>query len=342
MDLEICSFPAYTGGIFRSCIRWKKCGRASQRPSLLAARITGAVRIDGKEIKLLESTPVELRMEEGSETMYRCIIPRSAPPSMRLRSLEVVYTIIVEGYYGKKKNVRAEMFDVYPVGFEPSGKIESIIVHEDMIRIGDGDDTAFGEIVSSLRNKPASSGTIAEMVEQKRHVLEEFPRFMNKVVERYKKESKGDIYFYVSIEGDSGVEVGRHRVNAWNGDEEVAKIEYRRHLIESDVMTIWYKRNIRSTRIVLMVAECIDGKVSSSEERVVKEFNSNMCLYKRVPVNVKHDWFTFDCALFSVRFSYRIEFDGVGFVLPVNKVSPKARIGMDEYQQIILSNENRV
>ncbi|AFN83716.1 hypothetical protein EROM_091000 [Encephalitozoon romaleae SJ-2008] len=330
MDFEIYSSDVYTGGVFKSCIKWKRCGYTSQKPGLLAARITGIVRIDGKEVKFLESTPVEIQMGEGIETIYRCTIPRNALPSMRLKSLEVVYMIIVEGYYGTKKDIRSEIFDVYPIGLEPPRKMESMIVHGDMIRIGDGDSTAFGEIVNSLRNKSEwSSGTIAEMVEQRMRILEEFPRFMNKVVERYREEIKGDIYFYVSME-DPKIEEDRHRVTAWNGDEEIAKIEYRKYLIENDTVEIWYKRNIKSTRITLRITEYIDGEISNDEEKVMKEFNSNMCLYKMVPLIIKHDWFTFDCTLFTIKFSYRIEFDGVGFVLPICKVSPKARKSIGE------------
>lgn len=330
MDFKIQSSDAYTGGVFKSCIKWKRYGYTSQRPGLLAARITGIVKIDGKEIKFLESTPVEIQMEDGSETIYRCTIPRNALPSMRLKSLEVLYMIIVEGYYGAKKDIRSEIFNVYPIGLEPPRKMESMIVHSDMIRIGDEDSTAFGEIVNSLRNKSErSTGTIAEMVEQKTQVLEEFPGFMNKVVERYREEIKGDIYFYVSME-DPKIEEDRHRVTAWNGDDEIAKIEYREYLIEDDMMEIWYKRNIKSTRIILRITEYIDGEISNDEEKVMKEFSSNMCLYKMIPLSIKHDWFTFDCTLFTIKFSYRIEFDGVGFVLPIRKVSLKTRKSIDE------------
>lgn len=328
MDFEIWPCDAYTGGVFKSCIKWRKCKETSKRPDFLAARMAGIVRMDRKEIRFLESEPVELSMKEDSETVYRCIIPRDALPSMKLRSLEVVYTIIVEVYYGVTREVRTKMFSVHPFGFKPLKKMENIIVHSDMIRVGNTDDTAFGEIVDFLRNKAGQDyGTTEEMVGRKMHFLEDFPRFMREVVERYKLESKGDIYFYVSMEG-SEVEEDRYKVTVQDDEEEVATVEYGKLLVKEDTMMIWYKRNSKKTRIILEVTEFISGEVSNGEERLLKEFNSDMCLYKAVPLRVEHDCFTFDCKLFSVKFSYRIELDNLVFVLPISKASPRASLSI--------------
>ncbi|KMV65423.1 hypothetical protein M970_090610 [Encephalitozoon cuniculi EcunIII-L] len=330
MEFEICSSDTYTGGIFKSCIRWKRRAETSQRLDFLTARVTGVVRINRKEVRFLESVPVELPVEESQETVYRCVIPRNALPSMQLKSLEVIYMITVEAYYGAMKEIETRVFGVHPVGFEPSKKMEGIVVHADMIRVGDGDGTAFGEIVGRLRNGfECSDGTIEEMARQKMHLLEDFPRTMNETVERYKLENKGDIYFYVSMEG-SAVENGRHRVVARSAEKDIARIEYGLYLVKDEVMVIRYERNAKSTKITLKITEYINGEVAHDEERVLKEFNSDMCLYKTVPLKIEEDCFTFDCMLFSIRFLYKVELDGLTFVLPINKASPKAKINIDQ------------
>lgn len=329
MKLEICPSDCYSGGVFKALIRWVGGSSRQEAPDLLAARIVGVVRIGGNEVKFLESVPVQLVVCEGSDVVYRCVMPRGGLPSMRLRSLEVVYKMVVEMYYGKVRETESKVFEVHPVGFEPLKKMESVIIEADMIRIGDRDDTAFGEIVGRLRSGVGHvSGTLEEMVEQKMCLLEGFSGFMNRVVERYREEGKGDIYFYVSM-GSPVIEDDRNRLVARDGEEEVARIEYGGHLIRNDRMVIRYKRNTKLTKILLRVAEYIDGEVCSEDERVLKEFRSDMCVRKTVLLAIDHECFTLDCGLFSVSFSYKVMLDGLVFVLPIRKVSPRARVSME-------------
>lgn len=331
MDLEMTLDEVFVGGVLRATIRCGFCNDVFRTLKFVSVRMVGVVRINGRKIKFLESVPVQLPVtERRSETVYRCSMPGDSLPSIRASTFEVVYLLVVEVYHSHVKHVESKVFSVRPLGCVQSGNMirHSAVIHRDMIRVGDGEDTAFSRIVRSLRNGfECEFGSVESVVERKASLLSNFGDFMNRVVEEH--ESEGDIYFYTSADG-MVVDGGRCRAVIYSHLGEIAKVEYSKVLVRDDVVEIFYRRDVCRTRIFVRTTEFMDGEVSKDSEELVSEFNSKMCTYKSVRVSLSsEDYFSFDCVALAVRFSYRIVFDGVEAVLPMKKASPVGRIRIE-------------
>lgn len=333
MDLKIIADPAHVGDLFRASIRYKFHDELFVTLRFITARVIGMMNVNGNKLKILESVPVQLPVGEStSKATYRCTIPREALPSIRCISFEIEYSLLVEVYHSNMKTVESKVFEVYPLGSGCTRGMMTgtIVIHADMIRTDDAEDTAFSTIVKYLRNGfKCEAGTIDRMVENKICLLGDISNFMNRVVEEYRMEGKGDVYFYVSDE-EASVEGGMRKVSICDSGGEVARIEHRRLFVEDDLLVIYYARDVRMTKIFMKITEYVNNEITSDTEELLKEFDSSACAYKVIPIVFDpRSFFSFDCGLLAIRVFYKVVLDNLEFELPVNKISPRARVSMD-------------
>ncbi len=327
---EIYANDSFVGGIFRARIMVRKHFEQEEAMDVfVTARIVGALVINGYEIKILEAVPVQLVIQDNGAN-YACVIPRSSVPSMKLNSFEVLYRVVVEMYFRGTKEVETKMFEVYAVGFEPLKCMENVVICKEMIRVGEGEETAFEEIVRSVRRMLGESvDGIEDTVSSKARKIEDLGEFMDDVMHRFGALYKGDVYLHMSVD-DFCVENERRKVVIKDGDMEIARVEYGKYLIDEDRMVVRYERMVKRTEVFIVVVECIDGEVYSEEEILIDAFESERCVFKEVSVMFdRRGCFTIEYGGICVRFVYRVVLDGKRYALPLLKISRDSLIRME-------------
>jgi hypothetical protein len=330
MELEIFSQKAFQGYIFSTEIR---CSFRDRNINCVTARVIGTARAREKRVRFLESVPVMLPIAAGESTaFFRCVIPKSAPPSVSFLDCAISYVLQVEVYYSTKKSLRTWDFRVHQSGLCKEFNIsEAIIIHNDMIRTDVGDDTAFGMIVRRLRDGFKCGGTtIEEVVEAKSKLIEDagFYDFMNRTVHKYDAENKGDIFCYIS---DDGTPVHRRTKKARIGDgRELCLIEYEDTFLKREEIRLFYRANINHSKIFINIRLFVNGKLHKQEEHLVAEFVSSMCTYRSIDADFpENSCFSFSSSLFEISFSYKVVLDGLEFLLPFTMLSPDGRFVLE-------------
>ncbi|KAM0672679.1 hypothetical protein CWI42_100050 [Ordospora colligata] len=330
MVFEIYANNSFVGGIFRARIMLKRCFKKDEVADVfVTARIVGVIIINGKEIKVLEAVPVQLQIEQCGAS-YACVIPKDSVPSMKLKSFEVEYRIVVEMYFRGVKETDAQVFEVYAAGFEPLKPMENVVICKEMIRVGSGEETAFEEIIRSLRRMLGGSmNGIEETVNSKARMIENLGGFMNDVTHRFRVLCKGDVYLYMSVD-DISVENERRKIVIKEGDVEIARVEYGKYLIEEDRMVVRYERTVKFTEVFIVTVECINGEIYNEEEILVDAFESERCVFKEIFVLFdRRGCFTVEYGAICVKFAYRVVLDGKRYTLPLLKISSGSVIMME-------------
>jgi hypothetical protein len=296
----------------------------SDIPDYYTVHIECYIKTPLDTIQVLTSIPL-IHESPSVESYYKCLIPYNSLPSIKYKSYEIKYKLILNIFSKISKSTHEYPFEVYPSGIFTDYKYD-IFINSDMVRIdGDLDDsiTSFSEIVKFIRSvddecdikkgNESSSETIKcdkisdiKKINDKITSLNMYREVFATLLDRYK--NKGDIYFYIK----KAKKIINKLIECEIKQEgfPVILLKYTKIFENKMEIEIEYFKNVSNTKIYL-VCKC-NGE---EEETDLVNIDSSYAVYKKIEIAKKWDIFNIKTEYFSIEIFLRIFVDEFSFVI---------------------------